>query len=242
MPKLQLTREVWYAIPCANEPMARKTLPAWKAQGYKIAVIQDRHVFKMPEMDLHVVMPPYRGYYASGNYLAKHVVPKDAPVVVFGGDDMYPDPKRTASQILDEYLAACPDLDVVMQPVGDDLEGTNRICGSPWIGRGWLDRSYRGLGPYCGDYFHFYGDEELHELAKSMGKLWQRQDLAHRHDHWTRKGGPAPDFYKPIQPHWGADQSLFNSRKARGWPYSEMLTELQAYGSTRPVEGASGPV
>ena len=79
----------------------------------------------------------------------------------------------------------------VMQPIGDlkawPASRIDRICGSPWLGREFCRRMYQGNGPFWPEYRHMFDDEELFEVSKRMGVLWQREDLTHRHEHWGRK-------------------------------------------------------
>lgn len=188
--------------------------------GYTVVLLQDRITFEPVSKAIHVVRPwlNYAGYAKSCNWLVREYLPSNAKIVVFGGDDMLPDPKVRASVIAEQYYDRFPDGMGVMQPIGDDLKGTDKICGSPWCGRGWLDNAYGGAGPFFGDYYHFYADEEMKEVTEAAGLLWQRSDLAQRHEHWTREGIPRPAFYDHIQAKWDHDRGIFTKRKAAGFP------------------------
>ncbi len=214
------TPEVVYALPSANEANARRCLPKWLDMGYRVITLQDRFRFTIPGVEV-VTRDHYDGYYRAANHLARAVVPAYVRWVVFGGDDMLPDPNKRASVIAAECEAKFKGTMGVMQPIGDDLNGTDRICGSPWIGREFIQRAYRGLGPFPGHYFHFYGDEELLNVTSNAGVLWQRPDLNQYHDHWTRHGD-RPKFYDTIQDHWKLDQAIFNARKAAGFPGADL--------------------
>ncbi len=220
-----MSEEVWFAIPSANEGMARRTLPVWKARGYRIALLQDQFRFDVPEADV-VVRPwrSYRGWPVSVNFLCRHVLPRDCPVVVTGGDDMEPDP-RPAAEILAAFRAKFPDLFGVLQPTGDDYPGTDKICGSPWLGRGWVDRAYSGVGPLWPQYHHFYADEELLNVAGGLGVLWQAREFAQYHHHRHRTGNE-----KQSHPHagsftgsWDEDKITFEQRRKHGWPCAKPL-------------------
>ncbi len=122
----------------------------------------------------------------------------------------------------------------VMQPTGDrwgddafsrarwpDAPAMiDRICGSPWIGREFATRINGGAGPWWPEYHHNWADEEMQNVAQSLGVLWQRRDLTHYHDHARRKGGP----WQAHQKHFDADYTrmkpLFDKRKAAGFPGS----------------------
>jgi hypothetical protein len=130
----------------------------------------------------------------------------------------------------------------VMQPTGDRW-GENepwaraafpdapayidRICGSPWIGREFARRVNQGKGPFWREYFHMFADEELQNVAARLGLLWQRRDLIHFHEHPMREGRMATqaDWQKEIysSEHWQASKTLFESRKAAGFPGSELI-------------------
>lgn len=126
----------------------------------------------------------------------------------------------------------------IMQPTGDRWGDSpaarqqygadrgaylDRICGSPWMGREWVQRSYGGRGPMHEGYFHYYADEELQEVAQSAGVLWQRRDVIQLHEHWGRKDDATeadmPEWYRRIvNPDWQRSQELFSARKAAGFP------------------------
>jgi hypothetical protein len=145
-----------------------------------------------------------------------------ADIVVTGGDDITPDFKKKAEKIAAECYERYPDGYFVMQPTGDELPGTDQICGSPWIGKGWIKRAYRGQGAFCPDYFIFFGDEELKNVAQLRGVLWQRRDLLQYHDHWTRTGGPKKtDYQVGNDRNWNNDEAVFKARKADGFPGHE---------------------
>jgi hypothetical protein len=106
----------------------------------------------------------------------------------------------------------------------------DRICGSPWLGREFCRRVNGGTGPLHEGYFHNFADQELQEVARSLGVLWQRRDLVQTHQHWARPRGDwadAPSWAKaindPIQSDWDQSKALFAERKAAGFPGHEVL-------------------
>jgi hypothetical protein len=216
--------QIWYAIPSANPPRAEACLAKWKAQGYLTAVLLDEGSPPVAGTDLTVYVGSYRGYYVSARQLCD-AIGSSAEIVVTGGDDMDPDPRHTAEEIGREFVGRFPDGFGVMQPIGDDLDGTDRICGSPWFGRGWIDRSYGGKGPFCQEYTQFYGDEELLQVTRKLGVLWQQKALVQRHDHWIRPGGPEKtDYQRRNESRWWAvDAAVHGRRQAAGWPGHEPL-------------------
>lgn len=188
-------REVWFAIPSASPERCRKTLPVWRSKGYRIAVLQNYERGDIPA-DSVVWSDHYPGWARSINILCRDHVPRTADIVVSGGDDMLPDPNRSAQELAAEFFERFPDGFGVMQPHGDTFMEARRYCGSPFLGRGWIDTAYGGSGPMWPDYQHNWADNELYWLAKGLSALWERHDLSHFHDHFTRNGEEKPSYWK----------------------------------------------
>jgi len=212
--------KVAYVCPSCNPVRAKRTFAKWKAMGYGTAVLLDAGM-KDSGADLETWTDDYRGYWAECNALCRLI---EADIIVLGGDDIDPDPNHRADEIAAEFIKHFPNLFGVMQPTGDDLQGTDKICGSPWLGRGWIERAYGGNGATWPEYRSFFGDEELQEVAMKLGVLWQRPDLIQFHDHWTRHGGPTKtDYQIRNNQYWGADKALFGRRQASNFPGHEAL-------------------
>jgi len=188
------TPEVWYLMPSANSANAARCVPCWRDMGYRVAILQDREPIDAP-CDAKVVRGSYPGWAASINSLYREVVPDDCPVVVGGGDDLYPDPGLRAAEIAGQFLERFPDTFGVMQPIGDRFEATESICGSPWLGREWMRRMYQGRGGLCEQYAQQYADEELYWVARCSGVLETRENLTQRHEHFRRRGEAAPAYW-----------------------------------------------
>lgn len=256
-----MTREIWYGIPTANPERAIATLKKWRSAGYKTAVLIDEPTIPSTTeaqgpllkalgddiVNQIVVMPRYEGYYRSVQIIREAIREKlgDLPdILVCGGDDMDPDPNRHPQEIAEECFARYPDGYFVMQPVGDDLKGTDKICGSPWFGKEWLRRAYGGNGPFSTRYFQYYGDEELRNVAEAQQVLWQRKDLVQYHHHYIRQDGPKKTDYqaKNENLYFKKDGEVFKSRKERGFPDASALVGLagQFYGAKTLVTGGSG--
>ncbi|MBX3351431.1 MAG: hypothetical protein KF684_00735 [Phycisphaeraceae bacterium] len=215
--------EVWYAIPSANPELCRKTLPVWREMGYRIAVLQNYEEGRIPA-DITVWRDSYPGWAQSINILCKEVVPKSASIVVSGGDDMLPDPHTPAHAIARQFMDRFPDGFGVMQPQGDAYMEAEHYCGSPWLGRGWIDRMYHGRGPMWGGYTHNWADLELFWLAKGLDALWQRPDLAQHHEHFWRTGEGKPKYWSNnVEPKDRADVQLFIARSWQNFPGHEPL-------------------
>lgn len=228
---------VWYCIP-AKRGMDTSTLPLWKAAGYKLALFGDTYAEIEPFNPDCMIVGKYNGYARAVNALVLEVLRRDPECnwIVTGGDDVSPDPNCPPSHIVEGCEAHFHGTCGVMQPTGDRW-GENdvimramfpdrpayidRICGSPWIGRSFIERFYGGNGPLWPEYYHMYVDEELYEVARGNGVLWQRNDLIHHHEHVMRHGEVMPPkFLRKVygQAHWDEAKAIFERRKAAGFP------------------------
>jgi hypothetical protein len=121
------------------------------------------------------------------------------------------------------------DEDWAMRAYPDAPAYIDRICGSPWMGREFCLRINGGRGPLWSEYTHMFVDEELQNVAKRLGILWQRRDLIHYHRHWGRSANPSrddiPSFLAEVNSaaHWMASKELFETRLKAGFPGSEPL-------------------
>ncbi len=228
---------VWYCIPSARPVAeAEPVLVKWRAQGYKIALWRD----ELADLSSDVLLTGgYPGYAKATNQLICCVLERDAQMdfCLIGGDDIEPDPNHTAAEIARECLEWRADTFGVMQPTGDRW-GENpghpdprmrsayidRVCGSAWLGREFCRRMYQGNGPLWPGYTHMYVDEELFEVSKAMGILWQRPDLIHLHKHWARTPNATmedcPEFLAQANSPqgWADARAMFQARKDAGFP------------------------
>ncbi len=225
---------VWFVLPSARDVVAaRETLTHWKDMGYKLAVLRQGE--RLGLCDIEVPTEEYQGWPNSVNHLAKTVIARDpeAEYVVAGGDDQLPDLQYPPS-----YIAECcnkyfgPSKVGVMQPTGDRYSGDGngpdieRGAASPWMTREWVRRAYRGKGPLWDKYFHFYGDEELMEVALQLRCYWPNKGFKQEHQHWTRRElalRVMPEYMELPHKYWPVDQGLFEQRRAAGWPGHELL-------------------
>lgn len=198
---------VWMCVPSKRPPAEVITWrDAWRAKGYRVALWRD-HSDEPVEADFVVRSLEYPGYAKAVNHLVAEVLglDKECDWIVTGGDDVLPDPNKTAEEIarecsehFTEWRTTVCHADIwdwstfgIMQPTGDrwgDAKGPyiERVCGSPWMGREWCKRVNQGNGPLWPGYFHMGEDEELQAVAIKYGVLWQRPDLTHYHQHWGR--------------------------------------------------------
>lgn len=214
------THDVWFAIPSANPEKCRRVLPVWREMGYKTAVLQNFERGDIPA-DIAVWRDRYPGWPASSNILCREIVPKSCPIVVCGGDDMLPDPNYSAQDLAEQFLQRFPDTFGVMQPHGDEYLAARRYCGSPFLGRAWFDTMYAGTGGMCAGYHHNYADNELFWLARGMGVLWERPDLSHYHEHFTRTGAAQPAYWESVKNNDLQDCFLYVARAHAGFPGHE---------------------
>lgn len=223
---------VWYAIPSARE--AEEVAPIvteWKFRGCRVALYRDPKADDVQGADVNF-HAPYQGYAHAVNTLVRQILANDpeAEWIATGGDDIMPDPHKSADEIARECTIYFGGTLGIMQPTGDrhmeDGKGTcaaERVCVSPWLGREWCVRSYGGKGPFCEEYFHFFVDEELHDVATALGLLWHRRDLSQHHKHWMRQSPKQrPEHLKKAAATWAAAKKMFTERKAAGFPGSAL--------------------
>lgn len=224
---------IWVCYPTANISRAVAARERWNAQGYQVAMYFNVGAASC-DAD-YAYHDQYRGYWHACNQLARILFyERQADLVVYAADDIEPEKKHSAEMIGREYFKRFPDGLGVMQPCGDPqgdrIEGKAagaRICGSPWFGKAWHDRAYQGRGPTLDQYYHFYGDEDLKEVAEKQSLLWMRPDLVQFHRHWSWGHAPQQDYQKRnSNEHWNSDKELFERRKKAGFPGSEILPPL----------------
>lgn len=213
--------QIWYAIPSAHPERCRATLTLWRSQGYATAVLADAS--STPHnadfgADLVARVEKYEGWAASVNHLCTHVLPADCAIIVTGGDDVLPDPNHDAATLARQFLDRFPDTFGVMQPRGDGFMASHQYCGSPFLGRAWCRDMYSGTGPLYARYRHNYADNELQWLARGMGVLWDRHDLTHRHEHFSRASVAAPAHWAAVVNSDLRDCMLYFARAYEDFP------------------------
>lgn len=244
---------VWVVMPsCRPVSEAEDCLSRWRVLGYKIAVLRQGPPVQA-DLQLPTAEYAGWGRainLLAGDVLR---LDPEASWIVGAADDYWPDPEHSADDIAQDceieawwrrgLSRNCRTTMLVMQPTGDrwgDTQSTrntfgenrgaeiDRIAGSPWMGREWCEKAYQGRGPMPECYHHLYIDEELQEVATRLGVFWQRRDLTQYHNHPCRQRGYgvyaeghlAP-LYSPEA--WTREKSLFEERKAAGFPGSEPL-------------------
>ena len=143
---------------------------------------------------------------------------------------MLPEPGLDAATLGAQFVERFPDLFGVMQPQGDAFLGARHYCGSPWLGRAWIERMYRGSGPMWPGYHHNWADNELFWVARGLGALWARADVAQRHEHFTRTGEDAPDYWREhVSARDRADVELYIARAGAHFPGHEPVGGAPVY-------------
>jgi hypothetical protein len=221
---------IWYAIPsCRPVGEAEPVLKEWRDRGYKLALLRQGDPIRC---DLSIGTREYLGCATSINILVRVILEKDpdAQWIVHGGDDYLPVMDRTAQQIaLSEKWIYMPlgSTFGVMQPTGDRWNNGNidTAAASAWMGREWCERINQGQGPGWEEYYHYYWDRELQEVAKKLGVFWQRPDLKQEHRHWSRLGNSSmPEHLTEPTKRLEQDKALYESRLKLGFPGSAPWT------------------
>ena len=220
-----------YAVfPSAKEGRAVAAVDAWKAKGYKTLVYMDSPSLKCnADVVSYGAGCEYPGYYRLIGTLARQAFAHGADVVTCMGDDMLP-PEQGAEWVALDYLARFPTGLGIYQGCGDeqgkDETGTPaaaRICGSPTFGIEWSNRAYKGAGAFCDVYGSYYGDEDLFNVARRLGLLWLEPQVTILHLHWSFGHMQIQEYHQRNQRGWERDQRIFFTRKAAGFPGSELL-------------------
>ena len=209
-------------FPNSNFEEGRKCLWRWKSLGYDTLVLFDSKSLKDDDpqdlidegvLNEFVIVDEYKGWYVSCNWLNQIAIDKQADWIINIGADMDPDPSKSAESIAKECRTHFNGTYGVMQPTADDFDTRNglraaeRICGSPWLGRQFI-QSCRDCKAWDETPFHFFGDERLRDELIKDDLLWQRSDLCHLHRHPSReKRAYAPGHTTS----WNDDKNWFNS-------------------------------
>lgn len=211
--------KVFMVAPIADTEEAIKAAWRWTPLGYRIIYLADNKTTKNENIlkilvdseviDDYIYVEDYRGWYASCNLLMGMAFSQGAEWCVCVGTDMDPDPNHTA-----QVIAQSLDPDRVMQPTGDRWDerdgraASERICGSPWIPRSFYEKKQNKV--WDESFFHYYGDEKLHDELGD--ELVQRIDLSHMHRHPNRERRAKPGY---LGKSWTKDQKTFMEWKAK---------------------------
>lgn len=215
-------------FPSADPARGKDCAEKWMAKGYLPFVMIDMGVKIRirTAVVLNCREEKFPGYYRVIGDLCEFALRYGADVVTCIGDDMDP-PEQGAEYVADAYLDRFPEGLGVMQPCGDPngMDGFNtpaaaRICGSPVMGPGWIERGYEGNGPFCTSYVAFYADEDLWHVAKNLSLLELKPDMTHKHNHWSYGLMARQPYHERAQENWTHDQETFQKRQAENFPNS----------------------
>lgn len=217
----------WVVFPAADPNRGWACAKKWIDRGFQALVLVDNPLWiHTSEMSFHLMQGPsvFPGYYKVANAITMEAFKRGAELVTCIGDDMLPDPTRTADDIQVMYFKRFPNGEGVLQATGDEqgekINGewnSQRICGSPTFGRGWYETGYKEIGGFCSQYRSFYGDEDLLNVAKKRGVLWQEPSIKIDHVHWAFGRAVKQTYHDAAQKNWEADQKVFFERKAAGF-------------------------
>jgi hypothetical protein len=215
---------VWFATPTCRPDQCGQTFAKWQDQGYRTAAFCDCESPFIKPNDLLLCGSHYPGYARCIAILCQHILARDPDCqwIVIGGDDIDPDPDHDAEEIALQCINHFGGTLGIMQPTGDGFDANANCLVSPWLGREYIKRGYNGTGPLCGDYYHYWVDRELREVAKQLGILWIRPDLSQYHHHWTREGGCRPVDLEHAACRNQEGYDLFLSRQQQGFPGSQL--------------------
>jgi hypothetical protein len=228
---------VWYITPTAAPlPQATVCFAAWRERGYSIAVIAENEDRRALPVDLCIVRPKYFGYSEAVNVLAKTVLERDpeCQIVVLGGDDVYPCQAKVPEEIAAEFIEYFDGTLGLMQPHGDKKHHTHdtgkyiqdTAAWSPWCGREWCERAFMGAGPRHPDFFHYWGDTNLLDVAVWLGRYTHRPDIIQRDDNWKRSKRAhlgRPSYLYKAKAKSVEDKALYDRLKAEGYPGCGLL-------------------
>jgi hypothetical protein len=211
--------DIWAVWPSANPELAAENSARWHDAGYKTAVLFDRGTRweRSPADRIILNCSDYLGFPHSINQLC-HEVPGE--VVVCAGDDVHP-PDVPPAGLRMIFLDFFPDTFGVIQPTGDKFGSIETAAVCPWIGRAFIDEAYGGAGPYFEEYFHYFCDQELQEVATLLGAFKQLPEITQYHDHWQRDGGERPPHLMKAKDRWEEDRDIFEIRQRHRFPECE---------------------
>lgn len=226
----------------------------WKERGYKIALLRQGETNEMENIsDIWMPTATYLGWARSVNILCRKILQLDPEMqwIVTGGDDQLPEHRYHANYISNRcgvyfgleaerrgellgqpHSSSKQDTFGIMQPTGDKYSGNKKTgvpdilhsAGSPWMGRKWIETAYKGKGPLCEEYFHYFPDLELQRVATKLGVFWQAEEFAQVHLHWSReKEGKLPKYMEGSYGRYDEDKFTYDHREKHGFPGHEPL-------------------
>jgi len=204
------------AWPTVNIEEANITAARWKNQGYDTALFTEHGIELPNNIDSHIV-GDWKGFPSAANRLCQAYT-DCYDIIIIGGNDLYPDMSLTAQEIGEQFREHFNGTNGLMHPVGDKYGLIMDAAVCPWIGAEYINTVYDGRGPYCEEYYHYFCDAELQDVATLAGTFWQRGDLTQYHAHWSRAKEIRPPHLMPALANHPKDQATYHARKAEGFP------------------------
>lgn len=207
------------AWPTIDLAEANKTAEYWQKMGYDVGILVDESQygddFENPwNVNASITVEEWQGFPHAANEICTHFASL-YDIVIIGGDDVYPDKYNVARHLEAEFKEHFGGTFGVMNPTGDRYGLIDQCCIAPWIGAEYI---YALDGrPYCEEYYHYFCDGELQDVAILNGSFWQRPDLSQYHDHWSRKGESRPKHLQRANQQHSDDKRTYEQRKAQGF-------------------------
>jgi hypothetical protein len=206
----------WAIFPSGNSIAAQSCANAWKAAGWKVAVLIDDDQPDV-ECDWLIREPKYSGTGASFNKLLDAI--GDWHIAACVNDDMFPT-RCTVQQVLMTMSAVGGN--AVLQPTKEYYEAMQWCAPCPIIDSTYAKKINCGCGPWWPGYRHFFCDQEFRDVAIRFGRYFECKDLGIKHCHHTM-GFPdtlPPEKRKVNRMRHKADEQLYRQRLVAGFPGS----------------------
>jgi len=206
-------------FPTIRLQRAHETVARWRNAGFlPLVMINNIPGARFPEGCGAITKETYEGYFREVNLLCDILFRQaKADVVVCAGDGIWPDQQLDAASVGALFATKFPNGTGVMHSLYDKFPGSDGNCWAPMIGKGFYREFYgEGSGPFCHEYMQFSGGEELYDVAKREGILfeteaWRPINCRHPRD-WQGEHN--------FKEYADKDRMVYNVRKRDGFPGS----------------------
>lgn len=148
----------------------------------------------------------------SGHWKGGALTIPDFDIVVLASDDMLCQVQGWDEIIRQDMATHFPDTDgCLWYPDGHQ----DRLCTLPVMGRAWFNRFGYIYHP---SYKSLWADNEQHQVAEGMGKLWRSDRVLFRHMHPAWGTAKKDALYTLNESLDRVDRINFDKRKAAGFP------------------------
>lgn len=209
----------WVVFPSGNSAAAAVCVDAWRAAGWRVAVLID-HDQSPVDCDLLLRPERYPGYVASQNTLAALAFDAGADAVLIAGDDIYPGRGADAATLWQVYRDAFSDGVGVLQATGDRYDAMDWCAPFPLISAKTARLLYGGSAVYHPGYRHFFADQECREAAIRVGRYAEVTTVVIEHRHHSRGHADTlpPEKRRAASDRHAADWQRFRERQQAGFP------------------------